>query len=81
MSKKEIERKILELVYEVKQYEQITDSECPDFRIKNKGYNSSFGVEITEFYFSESNARLRKIPNYFSEIFDGNQYRHKESPR
>lgn len=78
MDKKKIEHDILNLVYDAIDYDEIIDSECPDFRIKNKVGNTSFGVEVTEFYFSESNARINKIPNYFTDILNNNQYRHKD---
>jgi hypothetical protein len=81
MDKKQIERDILSLVYENNKYGQIVDSERPDFRIKNKGFDIPFGVEITEFYFSQSNARIRNIPDYFTEILDSDQYRHKDDKK
>jgi hypothetical protein len=76
MDQKLREQAILRLVYKGDEYAEILESECPDFLIRHKTQNIFFGVEITEFYFSESNARLRNLPNYFSEIIYGN-YRHK----
>jgi hypothetical protein len=38
---------------------------------------SYFGVEVTEFYYSQSNARLRNIPGYLNEILEESKFRHK----
>ena len=78
MDKKKIEREILALVYNDQDYDEIEESEQPDFIIFPKNYDTGFGVEITEFFLSESNARLRKIPDYFEELLDDNKFRHKD---
>jgi len=73
-----MEELILKTVYDKDQLSEIIPTEQPDFMIRNNAEKSFWGVEVTEFYYSESNARLRKIDNYFSEIFDEQQYRHKD---
>jgi hypothetical protein len=78
MDKKQNEQDVLTLVYNESEYAEIISSENPDFQIRHNGQDSYFGVEITEFYFSESSARMRNIPNYFNEIIDHNRYRHKK---
>lgn len=75
---KYMEELILKSVYDKGQIAEIIATEQPDFMIRNNNENSFWGVEVTEFYFSESNARLRNIDNYYSEIFDGQRYRHKD---
>lgn len=77
MNKKQNERNILNLVYEEYRYAEIVESERPDFRLRHKGEDSFFGVEVTELFVSEASARLRKIPNYFNEAVFQGRYRHK----
>ncbi len=80
-NKKKIqEEKILLKVYDKEKYKYIKKREEPDFEIKqNGGYK--FGVEITEFYFTESNARMKNIPHYFNEILSHKKYRHKKDKK
>lgn len=77
MDKKQRERAVLNLVYDESEYDQVDDGERPDFRIRHKGTEAFFGVEITELYDSEAAARVLRIPDYVSEIVSGNKYRHK----
>jgi len=78
MSDKKSERAILDMVYGDGEFQEIIDSEGPDFRLRRSGQASSFGVEVTEFYYSESNARVRHIPGYVTELLAGGRYRHKD---
>ena len=78
MDKKDREKSILKMVYNNDQIDEIIDCEKPDFKVRNKHQQAFFGVEVTELYYSESNARLRNIPNYLGGILDNRQYRHKE---
>jgi len=78
MVRKQNEYQILSAVYNLNDYAEVLASECPDFRLLHKGSDVTFGVEVTEFYFSHSNARLRNMPDYFNEIYNHNRYRHKE---
>lgn len=77
MPNKEIERKILNLVYRNEACAEIVDSEEPDFRIKLLDQEDYFGVEVTTFHYTESYARLRNIPDYFEEIIFEGKYRHR----
>jgi hypothetical protein len=76
-NKKNNERKILNLIYKDSEYE-IHPSEEPDFLLIDKEHGYSFGVEITEFYINDSNARLRNIPHYGDDIITKGKYRHKK---
>ena len=78
MDKKQRERAILDSVYDATEFAEITETEVPDFRIRHKYEEVPFGVEITEFHQSNSDARLRHIPNYFSDVISKEEYRHKE---
>ena len=81
MEKKQIERKILALVYDESKYLDILASEEPDFKIKLYDDSDYFGVEITTFHYSESYARLRNIPDYFDEVVGNGKYRHKHDKK
>lgn len=74
--KKSKEQAIFNLVYAGRPIHSVTPSEEPDFRVTNA--DGEFGVEITEFYFTQSQARLRNIPSYGLEILDQKTYRHKD---
>lgn len=76
--KKKREKAILDLVYSDKSFESVTPKEEPDFEIKHKFNGPKFGVEVTEFYFSESLARINNIPGYVSEIISTGKYKHKD---
>jgi len=78
VGRKERERAILDMVYGDGDFEEVIESESPDFRIKKKGQALAFGVEVTEFYCSESNARVRNIAEYVTQILTEERYRHKD---
>jgi len=77
--KKERERYILNMIYDELEYKKIINRESPDFEIERNSF--SFGVEIAEFYFSGSNARLRNIKSYYDEILLHEKYRHKDDKK
>ena len=74
--KKDKERTIFDFVYADRVYDSVTPTEEPDFTVTNA--DGAFGVEITEFYFSQSEARIQNIPGYFQEILERQNYRHKD---
>lgn len=68
---------ILKKIYKIDTFENVVKRENPDFILEhNSGYK--FGAEITELYFSESNARIRNIPSYISNILSNRTYKHKD---
>jgi len=75
--KKEAERKILNLVYGSRPVFEIENSEQPDFLGKLAPNDRPFGIEVTEFFQSESRARLDRIPGYVGELLDGENFRHR----
>ena len=75
-TKKNKERTIFDFVYADRRVDSVTPTEEPDFKVKN--VDGEFGVEITEFYFSQSQARIKNISGYAMEILDGKKYRHKD---
>jgi hypothetical protein len=66
------------MVYGHGEFEEIIESESPDFHIRKRGQALTFGVEVTEFYRSESNARAHNIPEYVTQILTEERYRHKD---
>lgn len=76
--KKTRERQIFDMVYGGQSFESIVDSECPDFLVRHSHENTCFGVEVTELYQSETNARLKHIDGYVGDLLNGNNVRHKD---
>lgn len=76
MNKSE-ERKVVEMVFGGSSEIIINESERPDFvcRVPDA---IEFGVEVTDFYLSESVARLRNIKNYAIDLLSSKSYRHKD---
>lgn len=67
MSKKDRELLVLKEIYQDGKV-VITESEQPDFIIN--GIDEQFGVEITDYYYNESSARLKNKPGYFESIIN-----------
>lgn len=78
--KKQREREILDMVFGGHDVLEVTEHENPDFRC-TVGLEWEFGVEVTEFFYSESAARLRRIPGYARELLGQARYRHKNDKR
>jgi len=73
---KERERTILGVVYTPDEVARFSDDERPDFTAPVQDEETKrFGVEVTEFYLSDSHARLRRIRGYVADVFGG-RYRH-----
>ncbi len=77
-SKKQQERRIFDLVYADRSFDKVKDSENPDFIVRYFPNSSYFGVEVTEYYLSETNARIDNIAGYTEELLSGNNFRHKD---
>jgi hypothetical protein len=69
-SKLYYERRIFDLIYGEKKDLSVEHRDKPDFWITNN-INEKFGVEITQLYSDESQARLQCIPNYSEELRAG----------
>ena len=77
--KKKKELALLRTAYDLERYDY-QESERPDFILKHKGATEgNFGVEITELFVNESDARLTNIQGYFDDIITGKANR-KGSP-
>ncbi len=55
----------------------ITQYDKPDFLVKHDT-GESFGVEVTQLYNTESDSRLKNIPNYTRDLLHQKKYRHKK---
>ena len=78
LNKKE-EKEILNSLYS-EQENTIEESERPDFILSKDG-KRKFGVEITELFYNESSARLKKHKEYGGKILKLNtqkKYMHKD---
>lgn len=76
MDKKGEERQILNMIFSEELY-KISSSEEPDFILTDEKYGVEFGVEITEFFRDDANARLLKIDNYIDSIIEPNHSKRK----
>lgn len=81
ISKKDKERNILFSIYKKDDYAQIEDSEEPDFIICEKKDGNRFGVEVTELYYTETNARMKNLDNYCLDLLDGKDFKHKDDKK
>ena len=66
------------MVYDVDRFDTVRESESPDFTLQHRNEQECFGVEATEFYLTDSDARIRNIPGYMSSLFAGGQARHRD---
>jgi hypothetical protein len=77
-SKKRTEEKIIfDLVYNNRKDLTIDHEDKPDFWIGNN-LHQKFGVEITQLFKNESDARLKYITNYLGDLLDSKKFKHKE---
>lgn len=65
---------ILSKVFSEKEFD-IEETEKPDFILTNKKSQEEFGVEVTELFINQSSARIKKIPNYISQILNSEDER------
>ena len=76
--KKQREREILDEIYAHGNFFAIEAHEAPDFLIRIHPGAEQFGVEITEFYLTEGQARLKQIDGYIDHLLAGGDVRHKD---
>jgi hypothetical protein len=77
-SKKQQERRIFDLVYADRSFDEVKASENPDFLVRYFPNTSYFGVEVTEYYLTETNARIDNIAGYTGELLNDNDFKHKD---
>lgn len=71
------EQEILTMIYSSEAY-IISETEEPDFIMEDRITGRNFGVEITEAFYTESDARLINISGYLNKIIEKEQYVHKD---
>ncbi|HVT12455.1 MAG TPA: hypothetical protein VHE55_09320 [Fimbriimonadaceae bacterium] len=76
--KKQRERFAFERIYDPAEYVAVLPGEEPDFVVEIGHRAEPFGVEVTELWVSEAEARLSYIPGYFQELIDGGPVRHRD---
>jgi hypothetical protein len=77
-TKKARERDVFDSVYAIRAPALVVPSERPDFIVRQTQQSSEFGVEVAEFFDSEVEARLRRLPGYVSHLLDGGVFKHKK---
>ena len=76
---KDNERRLFEAVYGKGDHWVVTSCESPDFLCERSG-KVVLGVEVTQLWHHETDARLVNIDGYVSSLFDGGSFRHKDDP-
>ncbi len=74
---KSLEHSLFEYVYGKPAWWQVIQSEAPDFLCVTNGV-CILGVEVTELFTDESDARLMKIDGYSLHLLDGGDFLHKD---
>ncbi len=72
------ERAILRKVYDEAPFASVESQDVPDFVLRHRGSESSFGVEVTALYQTESDARVTHHPHYVSELLAGGSHMHRD---
>jgi len=72
------ERAILRLVYDEGEFVSVEPQDVPDIVLRHPGSTASFGVEVTELYQTESDARITRHPRYVSELLAGGVHMHRD---
>ena len=76
--KKFDERLVLEKIYRSRRVSEVVWGERPDFRLRSRPGDPTFGVEVVRFFDSPSSARLRELPGYSEHLLSGGSVRHKQ---
>ncbi|GAA4758056.1 hypothetical protein GCM10023328_47380 [Modestobacter marinus] len=77
MDKAGRERLAVEVVYDAAELDKLEPGDKPDF-VLAKRYGPEFGVEVTDLYETESNARLINVPGYIGQLFEGGPHIHRD---
>ncbi len=68
----------LNTVYVETEFESVRLTDRPDFILQHRSPAPPFGVEVTDLYQSESEARLAEHPDYISELLAGGDHMHRD---
>lgn len=72
------ERELLRAIYNVDEYASAEHGDSPDFLLRHHRVNSRFGVEVTEVFDNEAEARLRFYPDYVTSLLAGGRHMHRD---
>ena len=75
--KAERERAGLDQVYRANEFEWLHHGDRPDFVLRHRGADAAFGVEVTELYETEADARAQLYPAYIGDLLAGGSHMHK----
>ncbi|XVV17281.1 hypothetical protein ACQP2X_23755 [Actinoplanes sp. CA-131856] len=68
---------ILRSVYRLEEYAEVEHADRPDFYLHTPG-RKPFGVEITELYRSQTDARTMHRPEYIGDLLAGGRHMHRD---
>jgi len=74
------ERELLRAVYREREFATVEHGDSPDFVLRHHGVSTPFGVEVTEVFETEADARLRFHPEYVGRLLAGGPYMHRDDP-
>jgi hypothetical protein len=78
--KAERERAGLDQVYRAHEFESLQHGDRPDFVLRHRGADTAFGVEVTELYETEADARVELHPGYIPDLLAGGRHMHRQDP-
>ncbi len=67
----------LKVVHNPSELEKLEPGDKPDF-VVGKRHGPEFGVEVTDLYQTEANARLVNVPGYAPQLFTGGPHMHRD---
>jgi hypothetical protein len=65
-------------IYDPAEFQVFLHQDRPDFVLAFKDDEPRFGVEVTELFQTEANARLVHVPEYATRLFAGQPHMHKD---
>lgn len=77
---KEQELRLVQEVYHPSHELQFVPHERPDFLAKRNDL-TALGIEVTELFVDDTEARLQRIPDYPTSLLEGADFRHKDDRR
>src|SRR5437879_3899691 len=65
-------------VYRTDDFASIRHGDRPDFVLRQSASTTEFGVEVTELYETEADARVQQHPSYVPDLLAGKPHMHKD---
>lgn len=73
-----VEWAALKVVYTVADFQSVKKHEEPDFLLQHHRNSDPFGVEVTQVFRTDSDARMINHPSYISDLLAGADHLHKD---